>query len=209
MQCKLLAPKTLERGPSASPSTNQSYRSAGSSAKRGQWERAGWRRNVEAIMGTKRICWTGHLHDPWKLVYLANRLRFQSLWSTECDTAVILSTWLRVPSPLGWRKVDISGVESRSQKYTYSRVKPKVQEHDWRREWWQNREERWRTLSGIRSCNAHTTGIVRWMSNAIVSFPAFFEVELLSRRYLRVCEVVDKVGRINPFVYAESEFRSP
>ena len=39
------------------------------------------------------------------------------------------------------------------------------------------------------------------MSDAIVSFPAFFEVELLSRRYLVVCEVVDEVGRINPFVY--------
>jgi len=46
------------------------------------------------------------------------------------------------------------------------------------------------------------------MSNAIVSVPAFFKVELLSRRYLVVCEVVDEVGRIDPFVYAESEFRS-
>jgi len=46
------------------------------------------------------------------------------------------------------------------------------------------------------------------MSSVIVSFPAFFEVELLSRRYLGVCEVVDEVDRINPFVYAESEFRS-
>jgi len=45
------------------------------------------------------------------------------------------------------------------------------------------------------------------MSNAIVSFPAFFEVGFLSRRYLVVYEVVDEVGRINAFVDAESEFR--
>ena len=72
---------------------------------------------------------------------------------------------------------------------------------------WHNREEKWRTLAGIRSCIAYPTGIVRWMSNAIVSFPAFFEVGFLSRRYLVVYEVVDEVGRINAFVDAESEFR--
>ena len=65
---------------------------------------------------------------------------------------------------------------------------------------------------GITSCIAHTIGIVHRISNATVSFPAFLEVagqqfELLLCEYVAICEVVDEVGRINAFVYADSRFR--
>ena len=66
----------------------------------------------------------------------------------------------------------------------------------------------------ITSCIAHTIGIVHRISNAIVSFSAFLEVagqqvKLLLCEHVAVCEVVNEVGRINVFVYAESRFRLP
>jgi len=61
---------------------------------------------------------------------------------------------------------------------------------------------------------AHTTGIVHRMLNAIVSFPAFLEVarlqiELLLCEYVAAREVMDEVGRIYAFIYADSKFWLP